>query len=457
MPTHFSLTRILVFTLPILFTLLLCAHGQTDTGDMKGISRIIDPITLTGKDLSRLLGRPIKSLRMVSLKHDEIIPIPFQIDEKDQDGNYIFRTSDPQLEDSDHGLMDENDEISFMAMDLGKSLPAGAEIRKDLITAIEVTDPVDRGRGWCYITTEEIVPQTSSIDYVSYDPQEDLIRTRNFRIGFSPEAPISYRDTTITPEGGGNNTRINERVLTRISTRFLRVFHVSRSEEDFRSACKGYIDGQIRIIKRVGNSMRQVFGKYGPEVVVNYTFYHSNWIMPNIIDLPVDVGKFVSSLSLRGGTDWTHEAQGMTFYTKYIPPGIAVIDGHMTEEEKNMDLRLDIEHIWHLYTGALTGAGQGSLLYRILMDDYLQKTLQVRTNYYDKFNDPDHEEDPVSEDNYKRFFEGSYQWTGMEKLPKGRYYLTSHAFIMPDYSNPGDEQKYMDILDKPLQVQSFSP
>jgi len=444
-------------SLPWLLLLLAALTGTSLGNETKRFARQIDPIVLPGERLPSCLGLPIQSLRLAAVQSGRLLPIPFQIDEKDPDGIYVFRSSDPNAADVDHGLLDTNDELAFMARDLGARIDAEMDPGLRLLAEITVVDPVDGSRGWCYLATSEDFPEFSSVDYVSYDTRDDRVLTRNYRIGFSPQAPISYGDTTVTTEGGGNNQRLNERVITRLKATFLGIFKLVRSEKDFRSVRKGYIDGQVRIIKRVGNSMRQVFGKYGPEVVVDYTFYFSNWIMPTIIDLPVDVGKFVHTLSLRGGTDWTPESEGMVFYTKYIPPGTAVIDGHMSEAEKNMDLRLDIDHIWHLYTGALNGTGQGSVLFRILMDDKLTKALTAETYYYDKFHDPDYEPDPFSRDEYRSYFEGSYIWKGMEKLPKGRYYLTSWATIMPDYLQPGDEQKYLDILDKPLQTSVDSP
>ncbi len=442
----------LCLVLLLLLQPTLVSKGFCQDGE-KQITREVDPIVLTFQEFPSLLGTPIKSFRLVALKKNNLEPIPFQIDERDINDVYIFRTSHPDIQDKDKGIINKKDELAIMARDLGNRLPASEVSEKKLLAEIELTDPADGSKGWCYVATEKDFPQLSPVDYVTYDPKEDSISTRNYRIGFSKIAPISYGHTTLTPEGGGNNARINERVVTRLKASFLRFFKLSRSEEDFRSNRIGYIDGPVRIIKRVGNSMRQVFGMYGPEVVIDYTFYYSTWIMPNIIDLPVDVKKFVSSLSLRGGTDWTKEATGMVFYTKYIPPGIAVIDGRMSEAEKNMDLRLDIDHIWHLYTGALNNTGQGSILYRIIMDETLQKTIQVETYFYDKYFDKDFEEDPFSKDDYKRFFEGSYLWKGMENLPKGRYYLQSWATIMPDYKKVGDEEKYLDILDKPLQVE----
>ncbi len=453
----YTILNVLKYSGTLCFVLLLLLHpalgtkGFCQDGEIK-MTREIDPIVLTFQKFPSLLGTPVKSFRIVALKQDGLKPIPFQIDERDVNGVYIFRTSHPDIQDKDKGKINKKDELAIMARDLGNRLPDSEVSERKLLVEIEVTNPADGSKGWCYVATEKGFPRLSPMDYVIYDPIEDSISTSNYRIIFSKIAPISYGNTTVTPEGGGNNVRINERVVTRLKASFLRFFKLSRSEKDFRSNRIGYIDGPVRIIKRVGNSMRQVFGMYGPEVVIDYTFYYSTWIMPNIIDLPVDVKKFVSSLSLRGGTDWTKEATGMVFYTKYIPPGIAVIDGHMSEAEKNMDLRLDIDHIWHLYTGALNNTGQGSILYRIIMDEALQKTIQAETYFYDKFYDKDYEEDPFSKDEYKRFFEGSYLWKGMENLPKGSYSLQSWSTIMPDYKKVGDEEKYLNILDKPLQV-----
>jgi len=237
--------------------------------------RDIEVLEVLAKDLPPLLGRPVDSIRLMVTSSNHLIPIPFQIDERGADGAYLFRTSHPDLEDEDHGHFDLNDEFVFMARDLGDRLPDERISDKHLLAEMEVTDPLDGSRGWCYVTTREFSPGLSSKDYVVYDPRADRILTRNYRIGFSKEAPISYSDTTVTTQGGGNNTRINERVITRMKATFLRVFKLTRNEKDFRSKRKGYIDGPVRIIKRVGNSMRHVFGIYGPEVVVDYTFYFS--------------------------------------------------------------------------------------------------------------------------------------------------------------------------------------
>jgi len=417
------------------------------------IHRSIDPIVLRGADMPSLQGLPIESLRLAAYKNGVLSAIPYQVDERGPDGQYLFRTSHPDQGDDEPGKLDANDELAFMVRDAGDRLPESQFAGNQLLAEIETRDPLDGARAWCYVGTAGRFPQPSSVDYVSYDPESDRILSRYYRIGFSREAPISYGDTTITLEGNGNGARINERVLTRLNAKLkLLGIHLKKSEADFRSLRKGYIDGPVRVIKRVGNSMRAVFGIYGPEAVVDYTFYLANWIMPTDLYLPVDVSKFCSELSLRGGTHWTTDARGMVFYTKYIEPGAAVIDGKTSEAEKNMDLRLDVDHIWHLYTGALNGTGQGSILFRILLDENLQKHLTATTYFYDKRTEEAFEGDPVTEDLYDFYFEGSYLWTGMETLPKGHYSITSWATVMPDFHTPGDEQRYLDVLDRPLEV-----
>jgi len=421
-------------------------------GAQKMLQRTIDPIVIRGDRVPALLGTPIEKIRVVGFRNDEIYPVPFQIDERDTKGSYIFRTGNSQAKDADNGLFDDNDELVFMCKDMGDRTREDQTKASGLLAEVMANDPVDKGTGWCYVTTTDRHPDLSDADYVSYDPQKDTITAINYHLGFSKRAPNSYADTAVTPAGGGNGIRVNDRVIIRLDAAVFGVLHIRRSEEDFRSVRKGYIDGPVRVIKRVGNSVRQVFGIYGPEIEVDYTFYYSNWVMPSVIDIPVDVGKYLSEFDFRGGTHWTEASKGMVFYTKYIAPGVAIIDGHMSEAEKKMDLRLDIGHIWHCYTGALQGTGQGSILFRILMDEFLRKTLSVKTYYNDRCNDPDFEDDPITKNEYKRYFEGSYVWMGMEKLPKGRYNITSWSTIMPDYGKPGDEKRYLDILDKPLGI-----
>ncbi len=419
----------------------------------KSLSRTVDYVVLTGKELPGVVGTTIEHIRVFAYRDGRPYPVPFQIDERDQKGSYVFRTSHPETRDEDNGMFDANDELVFMCKDAGDRIPEGAKPTEGLFQEISMMDPVDHGVAWCYVTTRNIYPEMSSVDYVQYDPHNDAIYAQNYYVDFSKRAPNSYADTTVTPAGGGNGTRLNDRVIIRLeASAVFNLVRIRRSEEDFKSTRKGYIDGPVRVIKRVGNSIRQIFGIYGPEIEVDYTFYFSNWIMPSVIDLPVDVGKYLSQFHFRGGTHWTSAAKGMVFYTKYIPPGTAVIDGHMSEAEQQMDLRLDIGHIWHCYTGAINGTGLGSILFRILMDEFLLKTLQVKTYYYDKADDPDFVDDPITRDEYKRFFEGSYVWMGMEKLPKGRYNITSWATIMPDYTRAGDEQRYLNVLDRPLEV-----
>jgi len=417
------------------------------------MKRKIDVIALTGAEIPVLVGRPIQTIRMVAAKQGTIATIPYQIDERDEDGSYVFRTSHPDSHDADRGNMDANDELCFMVRDMGDRLPPSAFAENPLLAEIQAQDPVDGSRAWCYVATDIAFPLPSPVDYVVYDPDNDRVLSRYYHIGFSREAPISYGDTTIPIEGGGNGARINERVLTRLDAKLKLVgVHLKKSEADFRSLRKGYIDGPVRVIKRVGNSMRAVFGIYGPEAVVDYTFYLANWIMPTDLSLPVDVWKFCTELSLRGGTHWTREAEGMVFYTKYIRPGDAVIDGRTSETEKNLDLRLDVDDIWHLYTGVLNATGQGSILFRILLDETLRKHLTATTYYYDRSGEEGFHDDPVTRDLYETYFEGSYLWTGMETLPKGRYNITSWATVMPDFEIPGDERRYLDVLDRPLET-----
>lgn len=107
------------------------------------LGRTEDPILITGDQFPALAGQPISSVVLYAYDGLNWNPIPFQIDERDGDGIY----------GAEDGLIDANDELVFMAGDVGSwasitEWPAGAATRHE----IAATDPLDPAHeGWVYL------------------------------------------------------------------------------------------------------------------------------------------------------------------------------------------------------------------------------------------------------------------------------------------------------------------
>jgi hypothetical protein len=118
------------------------AHGG------KTLDRTVDPVTVDGQHFPNLLGSDIGHLRLFSFQHGRRIPIPFQIDQRDSHGDWVWDVAytrgwpsthvpfdeawspasepvetlagtqddeDPRSEE----ILDHNDLLVFMARDLG--------------------------------------------------------------------------------------------------------------------------------------------------------------------------------------------------------------------------------------------------------------------------------------------------------------------------------------------------
>ena len=106
-----------------------------------------EPVILTGNQLPLVTGSPLDELFAYSYDGDAWAQIPFQIDEVDASG--VYTVGD--------GLLDTNDELVFMAMDLG--IQAGplmwiddADSRNNPRYQVEVANPMNLAeQGWVYV------------------------------------------------------------------------------------------------------------------------------------------------------------------------------------------------------------------------------------------------------------------------------------------------------------------
>ncbi len=128
------------------------------------LGREEDPVVLSTAALPQLAGIPISDLKLYTFDGVGWNPIPFQIDERDADGKYV-------VED---GLVDDNDELVFMAGDVGHEAPitawpADSEAQANPRFQLTATDPLTPTHmGWVYLFQSTTLP-LSPESYVSWD------------------------------------------------------------------------------------------------------------------------------------------------------------------------------------------------------------------------------------------------------------------------------------------------
>src|SRR3989337_2666926 len=147
---NFVMKKLLI--IPMLLVVALSfsnAWAQTKT-----IKRTEVPALVQGSALKALDGKPIASMSLMVIKKvgGKLEPIPFQIDERDASGSYVFNQGPEKSADADNGALDGNDELAFMVKDTGDQAPKAVWPPDATIgVEIKVIDTTDGGLGWAYL------------------------------------------------------------------------------------------------------------------------------------------------------------------------------------------------------------------------------------------------------------------------------------------------------------------
>jgi hypothetical protein len=145
--------------IPVILLLLAAAPACAQTIApiaTRTIGRTVDTIVVKGEATGKAIGAPIDRLRLFACKGGKLEQVVLQIDERTPDGGYCYDQgpAERRVKDVDGGKLDANDEVLFLARDVGDRVPPAALQLKGLsaVQELEVTDPVDGGKGWVYLT-----------------------------------------------------------------------------------------------------------------------------------------------------------------------------------------------------------------------------------------------------------------------------------------------------------------
>ncbi len=308
--------------------------------------RDLDPIIITGKNIFGLSQLPINELYVFAYNASENTwrPAPFQFDERDN-------TSDFWLTNP-NGIFDDNDELVFMAKDMGDQAPDGSFWIDDSVSRgydrveITATDTVDGRKAWVYVYRSTNPLALSSEFYMDYKPDSDgagadtIIAKAYIEGHNSGGIPTEWR----LQEGIGPD--ILDRLKVRVVFPFLGSPFTAREDllESFFLKVEKKI-GQVRVL-------REVFW------YINFLSYQFLFSLPlQYYPYSIESGGVSGSIStddhvslIRQSFDLTREARGMKFYNPNNQAGIT-IDGKDDDGIIIKDLADYPAVNWYLITG----------------------------------------------------------------------------------------------------------
>lgn len=180
-----------------LYTILLacwasCSYANIGTGNTTG-STPYQVIELKGIELPALVNKPFEQLTLFAVKQGILIPIPFQLEDYDDDGYSWFPESETPLRGTAE-VFDKHDSLFFRYSDAGDRLDDYNAGFARISAEIEVKDPKTQRSQYVYVSDQLngfiFKPLTE------YDPETGVVKTEYFRLHTNPNNFLIWNDFT---------------------------------------------------------------------------------------------------------------------------------------------------------------------------------------------------------------------------------------------------------------------
>ncbi len=340
------------------------------TNNTYAFSRPEDHVVLKGKILNIIKNVPIKNIRVYAFKKNKIEPIPFQIDKVNLEGVYILDISDEKemieerkeayedaLDDNDctkeklhvlkmnaewledMSIFDDQDELVFMAWDLGKRAKASMLPKASKIEEIAITNPIDKNTAYAYVAFfDNAAPPVSPVKYVNYFPEEDIVDADYYVIKYVKDHPLVFSDVKLKRADGSLTENYIDRMKMRIKIDVKYFFTINLDENNSDGKLVAFKIGPVRVIKRILFWVELMFIRVTPKVRIDFVYYPNGLIAPGELNIPMDPKTFLNEDSnFFAGQDFSKIIVGAKMYTEKISKPVE-INGKNLDDNKEIDL-----------------------------------------------------------------------------------------------------------------------
>jgi hypothetical protein len=236
------------------------------------------PVVITGKDLPRLLGKPVPSLRVLGLGG---AAIPFQIDEVTPAGEYVLPMGERPNAGEGDGVLGARDEIAFLWDDTGAFSGDRPEIAGDAEIAV-----LARGGEKRFVAVLADTSVTlSKTRYIDYDHASLRVSTPFYYADFAPRR-FHFVKAGVKDFSGGAADYIDLANELRVAIHLRTLFGlvpVRYTENSIVCLVRRYKAGPVRLIRRGDFHLNLGMGVKGSRAAVNQICY------PQIVEVPVHV------------------------------------------------------------------------------------------------------------------------------------------------------------------------
>jgi hypothetical protein len=231
--------------------------------------------------ISSLLGKPIKSLRVLDIAGNAI---PFQIDEVTREQEYVCPNGvNPNIEGG-NGVLDSADEIVFLWEDCSAGDTAGFNKNGSVITL-----GMDRQKRFIRIVEDASIP-ISRKSYIDYNDEKRLLKTPWFYAQFAKDR-FHFERAGVADSGNGMYCDFTDELSIEIKMSALfGLIPIRYTENNLICFVKRWKTGPIRLIRRGDFHLNLGLGIKGSRAYVNQVCYPQVVKVPVTLHVPIRFG-----------------------------------------------------------------------------------------------------------------------------------------------------------------------
>lgn len=385
--------------------------------------RPYDPVVLSTRSLDGLGDCEPDHYRLYAVRDGVVVAVPFQVDARDRRGGYEFG----EVAMGVGHRFDDDDELVFMARDLGMRQATQPFPLAGPVVEFEVTDPDTGARGWAYLVRDPTGPRPAGPAYATYDPARSEVRATYYRLHYPPGRNFftSMEATEAAGGGGPLVARMTMRIEPTFSLLFTR-WSPQLTEESFTTVITGIRNGPVRAIVRARQTLE--LGSFLPDAPagdVQTFYYFSSFVTPSRFEVPPVVLQLLQDFHFEG-TAVLDGGATRRYVDAAHPEGIELAAAGRQETARDTD--------WYVVDGPA-----GTYLHALAIPEDWRRWGITRATVLQRTPDGR----PAT----------GYSLRDMTRLRRGgAYELSASMAILPQPYRPGDEAPALAMLRRPLAV-----
>lgn len=198
-------------------------------------------------------GHQISALSAMVWDGEAFAPVPFQIDEVDENGMVWFPESGFERA-GEAGIFDAVDQFVFMQRDAGERAPAGSAPGQGTVLAEVVVTPAHGVVQYVYLVADN--PERSRKRYIEHDPDKGVSRTPWYILTTETDNELNWQYLGYRGYTGPADDSIIDTLKMRMSGGVLMPFpRITLDNGNLRPKLKGFRIGPVRSVMHLETSV----------------------------------------------------------------------------------------------------------------------------------------------------------------------------------------------------------